>query len=214
MGCWAYWRWGTGGTTIHHRAPDLGVPSQPANDKEKQAYEAAKSRVGQPLVKAWFSSARKPAADQVIETFRIGELVHRAGADTSAYAFSAQGIAQAYATTVKGGAGAVVLLQDGLYFVARLTAGDHRLQTLDPQFFKEGHGILDIALGGWIGVAKSVDTGWFAGRDWVYRVEPKAHIADADRRPPASCVLERQQRHHPHAAVDRGASVHPSPSRL
>lgn len=125
-------------------------------EREKRAFESAKARVGQPAATVTFNSQNQRAKDgPVTETFYIGEVVERPSTEPKRYGFDTPGPAIAFAATIAPNGGAV-FQQDGFFFASRLREGKHKLRVTDPGVFE------------W---------DWWAGRDYVYRVDPAAGIA-------------------------------------
>jgi hypothetical protein len=141
-------------------APPAAGPGSPEADKEqeekeKRAFDAANARAGQPAATVFFNSENQRVTDKVVkETFFLAEAVARPTTEPRRYGFDTAGAATAFIATFAADAGAVVQ-QDGFFFGARLKPGDHKLRVTDPTI---------------------TEWDWWAGRDYVYRVDPATDI--------------------------------------
>ncbi|RIK39885.1 MAG: hypothetical protein DCC58_14640, partial [Chloroflexi bacterium] len=130
-------------------------PDKEREEREKQAFDNASARTGQPAATVTFNSQNQRATKgAVTETFYLGEVVPRPSTDPKRYGFDAPGPAIAFASTVAVNGGAV-FQQDGFFFAARLRPGSHKLRVTDPTI---------------------TEWDWWSGRDYVYRVDPSAGI--------------------------------------
>ena len=141
------------------RRPQPPIPDRPrrarSEEKEKRAFDAANARAGQPAATVFFNSENQRVTDKVVkETFFLAEAVARPATEPRRYGFDSAGAATAFIATFAADAGAVVE-QDGFFFGARLKPGDHKLRVTDPTI---------------------TEWDWWAGRDYVYRVDPATDI--------------------------------------
>ncbi len=151
--------------------PDAAKALQEQEDK---AFEAAKSKMGHPVAKAWYSDPKATNRSPETESFSIAEFVHPPAGSPPRKGFDNQAAATTFAVFNSGTTGAVVLQQDRFFFVGRLKKGDHRLSTVKPTFIRgdvTGSGLL---LGG---ISAFVNPAWFrVTSDIVYRIEPQQGV--------------------------------------
>ena len=106
-------------------APAPNAPSAMADagalvEKDKKAFDALASKVGQPAGRVLSHVPRGPEDLRAADVVTIQQVMDRSGGADSRKGFETQGQATAYAAMNARPAGATVLQQDGIYFAAKL----------------------------------------------------------------------------------------------
>jgi hypothetical protein len=141
-------------------------------EKDKKAFESATRKVGTRAISVLLHVPKGPEDLKSAETFTIQSVVDRSNGGETRKGFESESLANAYASMNAGPAGATVLNEDNIFFVAKLNPNPN-LSLIAHKPSLPSMGVGDILLGSWGG--KLVKSDWNKYKA-IYRIDPAPNV--------------------------------------